>query len=159
MDRFKHHGFSREDIIENGGDVADMAQRRFDQAMRETVERHEWNTKSRTWGHVWTSVSSSQGGLRQVVAGLGGCMTGVTVAEFPGSADYQQFASDFEDGKVFALENQDLWTAYVRDAHRCHAFDSDHYQQLVSLGRTEGLTPEGDTVTIESLKHRYLISA
>lgn len=156
MERYRHHGFTQEQIRE-AGSTESLVESQWARIKSEIVSEPlvcEWNIGSNNWGRVWVDVKHEHF-MYQVTAGISGCMSGVIVAEFSSYDSAQAFADDFREGKIFAIINGADWQKYINAAHSTRKFSTDQKAHLLSLGRQEGRTLDGKLVNATSLKASY----
>lgn len=108
------------------------------------------------YGSVWAEVCEKACEL-YVVAGLVGNLSGVPVAIFRLSARdaARKYASDFEAGRAFTLQNDERWCDYVNAASKCKSLNSGDMQLLLSRGRKSGMTLAGRCFTQQELQAAY----
>lgn len=154
------YGLAPEDVAATGGvkEAIDVAAERLSQeAKRERAsDVYDWNTSNKRWGQVWTEVKQDPTTRQwRVISSLEGNLKGLDVAEFGNEEAARAFAKDFREGKSFALINGDRWRKLVESADQTKRFTTNDKELLLSRGRTQGTTTEGQTVGVEKLKQQY----
>jgi hypothetical protein len=161
------YGLTQTDVDAAGGikQALEAAYERTkaDAARERASDIWSWNTQNRRWGQVWSDYKQDQVTRNwRVVAGLEGDLRGLDVATFRTEEAARQFAKDFREGRIFALENNERWVRMVESAEKARPFTDtegtsprDLKLALHARGRATGVTPEGQSFDIFSLRNSY----